>query len=94
MAFKSKTVTVGATATLLSDAAEGDFIGGSDIAVSVPTGGATVYVGGPDVTASGATQGWPVAAGEKFSTAADPLERLYGIVASGTQSVNVFLRGV
>jgi hypothetical protein len=90
MAFKSKVVSVTSSATLLSDD-QVDSVSGFSIAVAVPSAGTTIYVGGSDVTAA---NGFPIAATEKFSTGADPGEKLYGITASGTQSVNVFEQGL
>lgn len=101
MALLASVVTVAATPTQLNTSRT-DAIGGSSLAVKVPTGGATVFVGGAAVTAA---SGWPIAAGESLfldideraggaSQGPSPDEAVYAIVASGTQSVNVLARGI
>lgn len=77
-------VTVAATsATLLSVAQQTPRTG---VVLSVPAGGVTVFVGGPSVTAAA---GFPVAAGSSLSVDLDNYEQLFGIVATGSQAVNV-----
>lgn len=101
MAVKTASVTVAATATLLSGT-DSDNIAGYSIAVQVPSGGASVFVGGSDVTSSGATKGWEVTPTTPFSmdlrspkpNDGVPTEALYGITASGTQAVTVIRSGV
>lgn len=94
MAITTALVSVGATATQLAapaavtSAAVGTS-GVSSVSVQVPTGGATVFVGGADVTASGVKQGIAVAAATTFSMDLAYDDVLYGIVATGTQNVNV-----
>jgi hypothetical protein len=91
MTIQSAVVSVGTSATALS-AAEGSGSDAVSVAVSVPSGGATVYVGGSDVTTG---NGYPVAAGQSVVlNAIAPGERVYGIVAASTQNVNVLRQGV
>jgi hypothetical protein len=67
------------------------------VGIKVPVGGATVFLGDAGVTV---TDGWPLAAGESLfididtPTASGIGEPIYGIVALGTQNVNVLQRGV
>ena len=89
MAVSAAAVSVGTTATLLSTA-ETDFVGGAAFAVKVPSGGATVFVGASGVNTSA---GFPLAAGETLLVDLDAGESLYGVVASGTQLVNVLRQG-
>lgn len=98
MSVSASVVTVAATATLLT-ASQGDNAFGASLALQVPSGGATVFIGGADVTAAA---GWPVTAGQSLFLDLDSTsggnpqqtEAVYGIVATGTQAVNVLLRGV
>lgn len=89
----SAAVTVGTTATELTVAGEdwADQVGGSALAVDNIDGTATVYVGGANVAAA---NGYPVRAGSEKSFDLDQGERLYAIVASGTQSVRTLRLGV
>jgi hypothetical protein len=92
MALRAYTVTVATTATLINgtdnSARFEDKLGlASSIVVSVPSGGATVYVGGLGVTTA---TGFPVAAGQSFATDLRSGDVLYGIVAAATQAINVF----
>lgn len=59
------------------------------------TGSATAYLGGPDVAASGANQGFPVAAGATVDVPASASldNELYGVVSSGSTTVNCLLPG-
>lgn len=90
MSVQSASVSVGSTATALT-AAESSGSDPVSVAVAVPSGGVTVYVGGSDVTTG---NGYPLAGGAAMSIDLRQGERLYGIVASGTQSVNVLRSGV
>lgn len=101
MTIKTAAVTVGVTATMLHIPVS-DAVAGSSIGVRVPVGGQTVFIGGPDVTASGAAQGWALAAGDpplyldldtggKLRPSDDVV---YGVVATGTQVVNVLSTGI
>lgn len=77
-------VSVGETATVIvaSDATEHRRVWVHD-----PTGGASVFVGDSTVTTS---NGFELEAGESQSFDIEPGEALYGIVASGTQTVSYF----
>lgn len=90
MTVLAASVTVGVTATQLSSPTD-DNAAGHSLVVKVPAGGATVFVGGPGVTT---TAGYPLAAGESFSADLTPGDALFGIVATGTQAVNVLRVGV
>lgn len=91
MSVSATRVTVGTTATPLFEDTEG---GGEDrmsFAVTVPTGGATLVLGGDDVTTA---NGFEVAPGATFSADVAAREVVYGIVASGTQEVQVIRIGI
>lgn len=90
MAVSAASVTVATTATVLTSA-ESDDRAGFSVLVKVPAEGATVYLGGSGVT-TGA--GYPLAEGEAMAFDLSPGESLFGIVASGTQAVNVLRSGV
>ena len=85
--MRARTVTVATTATLICDG--GARVNPDQVVISVPTGGATVYLGDASVTAA---TGFPVAAGGVFKWALTG-ESIYGIVASSTQAVNIAERG-
>lgn len=95
MAIDTNVVTAAATATLLaSPATVGSAAVGSSgksrVTVANPVGAtSTVFLGGATVTASGAKQGIPLLAGAFYSIDLAYDDLLYGIVASGTQAVNV-----
>ena len=94
MTIKTPAVVVGATPTLLS-AGEHDLDAGHSIQVTIPSGGVTVYVGGPDVGIAGSdTEGKTLLAGWEHTVKCDPAEALYGIVATATQRVTTFQRGL
>ena len=97
MALSAKTVTVAATPTLIG-ITQGDAQAGASLAIKVPAAGVTVFVGGPAVTAAGALQGYPLAAGESLfldlDTGGAAQEKVYAIVATATQVINVLGRGV
>lgn len=90
MTVLAASVTVAATATLLSSGTDDNAYGHS-VLLKVPTGGATVFLGGAGVTAAA---GFPAAAGEPYTFDLAPGDALYGIVASGSQAVNVLRTGV
>jgi hypothetical protein len=90
MAVVSASVSVATTATRL-DSGDGDLVSGSTVLVTVPAGGATVYVGGADVTTA---NGFPLPAGASVSVDLNSGDLLYGIVAASTQAVNVLRVGV
>ena len=89
MAVEAAAVSVTTTATLLS-VTESDYVGGAAYAVTVPSGGSTVYLGGSGVTTG---QGFPLTAGNTVSMDLDKGEALYGIVGAGSQTVNVLRQG-
>lgn len=77
--------SVGTAATLLTTTVDSSR-GTQGVVVAVPAGGVTVFVGGASVTAAA---GFPVAAGSSLSVDLDNGEQLFGVVASGSQAVNV-----
>jgi len=85
--MRARAVTVADTPTLI--ASGGARISPDQVIISVPTGGATVYLGDASVTTS---TGFPVAAGGVFKWAMAS-ESIYGIVVSSTQAVSVAERG-
>lgn len=97
MAVVSSAVIVGTTPTELtvSGGSDGDTFGtnapGSGLAVDNIDGTATVYVGGADVTTS---NGYPVRAGRDTSFDFEQGERMFAIVASGTQTIRTLRLGV
>jgi hypothetical protein len=84
MAITAAQVTVAATATSIAAAGAS----GARVTVAVPSGGATVTLG-PAAVTSGA--GYLLAAGQSVTLDLPPLDTLYGIVASSTQAVSVFV---
>jgi hypothetical protein len=90
----SRTVTVGATPTLVELRADPASRLGWGLEVTNPAGGATVYAGGPDVATTGTTVGRAIPGGAAFAFDLSPGERVYLIVATGTQVVTVFATGV
>lgn len=85
--MRARAVTVANTPTLIASGGTG--ISPDNVVISVPAAGATVYLGDAAVTTAA---GFPVAAEGVFTW---PMagESIYGIVASGTQAVNVAERG-
>jgi len=65
---------------------------GQSISIQNPAGGATVYIGGSSVTSS--SYGFALTENSAMSIDLQNGETLYGIVASGTQQVNVLIQGV
>jgi redox-sensitive bicupin YhaK (pirin superfamily) len=90
----SRTVTVGTTPTLVEVRADPASTQGWGMEVTVPSGGVTVYAGGSDVTTTGTNVGRAIAAGSSFAFDLSPGERVYLIVATGTQAVTIFATGV
>jgi hypothetical protein len=90
MAITHGVVSVGATATLLSAAEAGR--DGQTVLVQNPTGGVNVFIGGTGVTS--ASYGYLLVGGSAFAIDLQAGEGLYGVVASGTQSVSVIRQGV
>lgn len=92
MAVKSYTVTVGTEPTLLNAADTDDYAGREGQSVMVKSAAVTVYLGGSDVNT---TDGWPHAPDDpSYAIALAQGEKLYGVVASGTQVVNCSAQGV
>jgi hypothetical protein len=89
MAISHERVSIGTVATQVSS----DFAGkdGQTVSVQNPTGGATVYLGGAGVTTT--SYGFELVAGTTFSVEMQNGEKLYGVVASSTQTVNVIRQG-
>jgi hypothetical protein len=89
MSVTHNRVTIGTTATVISTAASDR--DGHSVLIQNPEGGATVYIGGAGVT----TSSYGCALGEKADISMDLLQNeiVYGIVASGTQVVNVLRAG-
>lgn len=100
MTAVARIVTVTTTPTPLN-VAQADGQEGSSAAIYIPADGQTVFIGGSGVTAAA---GYPRAAGSEYFADIDeraaafigvvPGEIIYGIVASGSQPVNVFQLGV
>ena len=90
MAVSHEIVSVGTTATKLTS----DFDGkdGQTINVQNPAGGATVYLGGEGVTTT--SYGFLLGAGISFSIELQDDEKLYAVVATSTQNVNIIRQGV
>lgn len=88
MGISHERVSIGTTATLISALAVGR--DGQTVAIQNPTG-STVYLGGPGVTTS--SYGYELGAGITFSIEMRHNEQLYGVVATGTQTVNVIRQG-
>ena len=82
-------ITVTTTATKLTN----DFDGrdGQTINVQNPSGGADIFLGGATVTSS--DYGYLLKTNTSFSIELQDDEKLYAIVASGTQVVNVIRQG-
>jgi len=89
MAVSHQRVTVGTTATQLTSDADGR--DGQTISIQVPSGGATVFLGGAGVTT--ASYGFELLAGTSFSVELQQGEKVFAVVASSTQTVNVFRQG-
>lgn len=89
MAVSHQRVTVGTTATQLTSDADGR--DGQTISIQVPSGGATVFLGGAGVTT--ASYGFELLAGVSFAVELQQGEKVFGVVASSTQTVNVFRQG-
>ena len=89
MAVSHAIVSVGTTATKLTSDYDGK--DGQTINVQNPSGGATVYLGGEGVTSS--SYGFILGAGISFSIELQDDEKLYAVVASSTQNVNILRQG-
>lgn len=89
MAASAARLSVGTTATALTAGQEEDFTPGHSVVIYNP-GPATVDVGGSDVTAG---QGYALASDATLSADLGRGELLYGVVASGTQTIHVLQTG-
>ena len=89
MAVTHSRVSVGTTATKLTS----DFDGkdGQTINVQNPAGAVDVYLGGEGVTTT--SYGYLLKAETSFSVELQDDEKLYAVVASGTQTVNIIRQG-
>jgi hypothetical protein len=89
MAVSHARVSVGTTATKLTS----DFDGkdGQTINVQNPAGGADVFLGGEGVTTT--SYGFLLGAGISFSVELQDDEKLFAVVASSTQTVNILRQG-
>ena len=89
MAISHERVSVGTVSTQVSS----NFAGkdGQTVSVQNPAGGATVYLGGEGVTTT--AYGFELVAETTFSVEMQDGEKLYGVVASSTQTVNVIRQG-
>jgi len=83
---KSTAVSVGTAATALPAI----ILTGRASLVLHNDGSNTVYLGGSAVTTSGATKGLPLASGAEFQLDIGKAGIIYGIVATGTESVICF----
>ena len=90
MAIAHERVSVGTTATVLGNADRDR--DGFTVNVQNPTGsGSTVFIGGSGVTTS--SYGYSLAAGSELAVQLLKGEALYGVVASGSITVNVLRIG-
>ncbi len=89
MAVTHNIVSVGATATIISNA--GNDRDGHSVLVQNPSESVTVYIGGAGVTTT--SYGVALAGGADISIDLLQGEVLYGVVASSTQNVNVLRAG-
>lgn len=97
MSITTSRVSVGTSATLLyahpqSAADAGDYNSKNVALLNVSAAPTTVVLGPSGVTAANGAR-WIVEAGRTLSVAIEPGEALYGIVASGTQDVDVLVNG-
>jgi hypothetical protein len=89
MAVSHARVSVGTTATKLTSDYDGR--DGQTINIQNPSGGADVYLGGEGVTTT--SYGYLLGASTSFSVELQDDEKVYAVVASGTQTVNIFRQG-
>lgn len=89
MAVTHQRVSIGTTATKVTADADGK--DGQTISIQVPLAGATVFLGGAGVTT--ASYGFELLEGTTFSVELQQGEQVFGVVASSTQTVNVFRQG-
>ena len=89
MAVAHSQVVVAATATVIADA--GRDRDGFAVIVQNPSGGSSVFIGGSTVTST--VYGHALAAGATLEVVLKQGETIYGIVATGTITVNVLRVG-
>jgi hypothetical protein len=89
MAISHARVSVGTTATKLTSDYDGK--DGQTINVQNPAGGADVFLGGEGVTTT--SYGYLLKAETNFSVELQDDEKLYAVVASSTQTVNILRQG-
>jgi hypothetical protein len=90
-----RTVTTAATllaSNAASTAAAADWAAVEAILINASTTPATVVLGGSTVTASTGAR-WIVGVGSVLRVTLEPGESIYGIVASGTQDIDVLVSG-
>jgi hypothetical protein len=89
MPISHSRISVGTEATKLTNDYDGR--SGQTINVQNPSGGVNVYLGGANVTTT--DYGYLLGASTSFSVELQTGEKLYAVVASGTQTVNVLRQG-
>ncbi len=89
MAVSHARVSVGTTATKLTSDYDGK--DGQTINVQNPAGGVDVYIGGEGVTTT--DYGYLLKAETNFSVELQDDEKLYAVVTTGTQTVNIIRQG-
>ena len=89
MAVSHARISVGTTATKLTSDYDGK--DGQTINVQNPSASTTVYIGGEGVTTT--DYGYALAGGTSMSVELQDDEKLYGVVASSTLTVNVLRQG-
>lgn len=89
MAISHARVSVGTTATKLTSDYDGK--DGQTINVQNPSGGVDVYIGGEGVTTT--DYGYLLKADTNFSVELQDDEKLYAVVTTGTQTVNIIRQG-
>lgn len=89
MAVSHARVSVGTTATKLTSDYDGK--DGQTINVQNPSGGVDVYIGGEGVTTT--DYGYLLKADTNFSVELQDDEKLYAVVTTGTQTVNIIRQG-
>lgn len=97
MAIAATRVSVTTSATLLFAHAKasgdaGDYSASNVVLINASAAPATVVLG-PSGVASGTGARWIVEAGRTLALTVEPGESIYGIVASGTQDIDVLSNG-
>lgn len=91
MAVEGAQVSVGITATELTGT-QTDTLAGQSVVARLPSGApASVFLGGTGVTT---TTGFELTAGSSVAMDLSDGERLFGIIATGTQTVHMLRTGV